>query len=81
MPHLDAIEGERDGVREPLLESRREVCRVAPRRQRDDLDREPLLGSGAVEVEDATFTEPGMVGLWTKADSVTALLFAFGQMT
>jgi len=33
------------------------------------------------EVEDATFTEPGMVGLWTKADSVTAFnAFAFGQM-
>lgn len=32
------------------------------------------------EVEDATFTEPGMVGLWTKADSVTAFnAFALGQ--
>ena len=33
------------------------------------------------EVEDATFAEPGMVGLWTKADSVTAFnAFAFGPM-
>jgi hypothetical protein len=32
------------------------------------------------EVEDATFTEPGMVGLWTKADNVTAFnAFAFGR--
>jgi Domain of Unknown Function (DUF1080) len=28
-------------------------------------------GSKLYEVEDATFTEPGKVGLWTKADSVT----------
>ena len=33
------------------------------------------------EVEDATFAEPGMVGLWTKADSVTAFNdFSFGEM-
>jgi len=33
------------------------------------------------EVEDATFAEPGMVGLWTKADSVTAFhAFAYGEM-
>jgi len=33
------------------------------------------------EVEDATFAAPGMVGLWTKADSVTAFnAFAFGEM-
>src|SRR5215471_3575389 len=32
------------------------------------------------EVEDATFAEPGMVGLWTKADSVTAFNgFAYGE--
>jgi hypothetical protein len=32
------------------------------------------------EVEDATFTEPGMVGLWTKADSVTLFDgFAYGE--
>jgi hypothetical protein len=29
------------------------------------------------EVEDSTFTDAGMVGLWTKADSVTL----FDQMT
>jgi hypothetical protein len=28
-------------------------------------------GSKLYEVEDATFTQPGKVGLWTKADSVT----------
>jgi hypothetical protein len=28
-------------------------------------------GNALFEVEDATFSEPGMVGLWTKADSVT----------
>jgi hypothetical protein len=28
-------------------------------------------GKPMFEVEDSTFTEPGMVGLWTKADSVT----------
>src|SRR5262249_50245240 len=33
------------------------------------------------EVDDGTFTEPGMVGVWTKADSVTAFdAFAFGEM-
>jgi hypothetical protein len=33
------------------------------------------------EVEDATFAEPGMVGLWTKADSVTTFnAFAYGEM-
>src|SRR5215471_16787170 len=32
------------------------------------------------EVEDATFAEAGMVGLWTKADSVTAFNgFAYGE--
>jgi hypothetical protein len=32
------------------------------------------------EVEDSTFAEPGMVGLWTKADSVTAFdAFAYGD--
>jgi hypothetical protein len=32
------------------------------------------------EVEDATFAGPGMVGLWTKADSVTAFnAFGFGE--
>jgi hypothetical protein len=35
----------------------------------------PLL-----EVDDSTFPEPGMVGLWTKADSVTAFdAFAYGH--
>ena len=29
-------------------------------------------GSPAFEVEDATFREAGLVGLWTKADSVTS---------
>ena len=33
------------------------------------------------EVEDAMFAEPGMVGLWTKADSVTAFnAFTFGEV-
>jgi hypothetical protein len=32
------------------------------------------------EVEDATFSDGGMVGLWTKADSVTAFnAFAYGE--
>jgi hypothetical protein len=32
------------------------------------------------EVEDATFSDAGMVGLWTKADSVTAFnAFAYGE--
>ncbi len=30
-----------------------------------------LNGQGLFEVEDSTFTTPGKVGLWTKADSVT----------
>ena len=30
-----------------------------------------LNGQGLYEVEDTTFTAPGKVGLWTKADSVT----------
>ena len=29
-------------------------------------------GKALFEVEDATFREAGMIGLWTKADSVTA---------
>ena len=38
-------------------------------------DEKPLF-----DVEDATFTGPGMVGLWTKADSVTTFnAFAYGQ--
>jgi hypothetical protein len=37
-------------------------------------------GKPAFEVEDATFTEAGMVGLWTKADSVTAFdQFTYGE--
>ena len=37
-------------------------------------------GQPLFEVEDATFTEAGMVGLWTKADSVTAFdAFTFGE--
>ena len=31
-----------------------------------------LNGTDLFEVQDQTFTEPGKVGLWTKADSVTA---------
>jgi hypothetical protein len=30
-----------------------------------------LNGQGLYEVEDATFTSAGKVGVWTKADSVT----------
>jgi hypothetical protein len=30
-----------------------------------------LNGQGLYQVEDATFANPGKVGLWTKADSVT----------
>jgi hypothetical protein len=30
-----------------------------------------LNGQGLYEVEDQTFTRPGKIGLWTKADSVT----------
>jgi hypothetical protein len=37
-------------------------------------------GRALFDVEDATFTEAGMVGLWTKADSVTAFDdFSFGE--
>src|SRR5262245_38086816 len=37
-------------------------------------------GQPLFEVEDATFAEAGMVGLWTKADSVTAFdAFAYGK--
>jgi 3-keto-disaccharide hydrolase len=37
-------------------------------------------GKPLFEVEDETFREPGLVGLWTKADSVTAFDgFAFGE--
>jgi hypothetical protein len=37
-------------------------------------------GKRLFEVEDSTFTEAGMVGLWTKADSVTAFDdFSFGS--
>jgi hypothetical protein len=30
-----------------------------------------LNGTKLYEVEDGTFTQPGRVGVWTKADSVT----------
>jgi len=37
-------------------------------------------GKPLFEVEDATFREGGRVGLWTKADSVTAFdAFTFGE--
>ena len=37
-------------------------------------------GRSLFEVEDATFTEAGMVGLWTKADSVIAFnAFTYGE--
>jgi len=37
-------------------------------------------GQPLFEVEDATFADAGMVGLWTKADSVTAFdAFAYGE--
>lgn len=37
-------------------------------------------GKPLFEVEDATFAEAGMVGLWTKADSVTAFSgFTYGE--
>jgi hypothetical protein len=37
-------------------------------------------GKPLFEVEDATFPEAGMVGLWTKADSVTAFSgFTYGE--
>ena len=31
-----------------------------------------LNGAHLFEVEDSTFSEPGRIGLWTKADSVTS---------
>jgi hypothetical protein len=37
-----------------------------------DLFRVSLDGAHLFDVRDATFAEPGKVGLWTKADSVTA---------
>ena len=37
-------------------------------------------GKALFEVDDATFSQAGMVGLWTKADSVTAFqAFAYGD--
>jgi len=37
-------------------------------------------GRSLFEVEDATFSDSGMVGLWTKADSVTAFnAFTYGE--
>ena len=37
-------------------------------------------GNPIFEVEDGTFSEPGQVGLWTKADSVTAFdNFSYGE--
>ena len=38
-------------------------------------------GKTAIEWEDQTFTKPGMVGVWTKADSVTLFDdFSFGEL-
>jgi hypothetical protein len=37
-------------------------------------------GKDVFEVEDRTFSEPGRIGLWTKADSVTAFnSISYGQ--
>jgi hypothetical protein len=39
-------------------------------------------GERLFEVEDATFADPGLVGLWTKADSVTSFnAFTYGPST
>jgi len=35
-----------------------------------------LDGKEAIDWDDKTFTEAGMVGVWTKADSVTLLMIS-----
>ena len=60
------------GVRQPMAYTARRV-----RRQRFNVI---FNGRSLFEVEDATFTEAGKVGLWTKADSVTAFnAFTYGE--
>lgn len=65
------------GVKVPVPASQWHTLRVdfAGTRFRVTFNGKPLF-----EVEDETFREPGLVGLWTKADSVTAFDgFAFGE--
>ena len=65
------------GVKVPVPANQWHMLRVdfAGTRFRVTFNGKPLF-----EVEDGTFREPGMVGLWTKADSVTVFDgFAFGE--
>jgi len=64
------------GVKEPVAAEQWHALRVEFAGARFK-----VLFNGKVlfEVEDATFSEPGLVGVWTKADSVTRFDdFAFG---
>jgi hypothetical protein len=66
------------GVEQPVAANQWHTLRVefAGTRFRVIFNDKPLF-----EVDDSTFTEPGMVGLWTKADSVTAFdAFGYGDM-
>jgi hypothetical protein len=65
------------GVKEPVPANQWHTLRVefAGNRFKVIFNGKPLF-----EVEDATFTEPGLVGVWTKADSVTLFDdFAYGE--
>jgi hypothetical protein len=56
------------GVKVPVPANRWHVLRVDFAGHRSKIG---FNGKALFEVEDATFSEAGMVGLWTKADSVT----------
>jgi hypothetical protein len=56
------------GVKEPVAAGQWHTLRVE---FSDNRFRVFFNGKHLFDVEDSTFTDPGMVGLWTKADSVT----------
>ena len=57
------------GTKAPVRSGAWQVLKVEVR---GDLFRVFLDGAHLFDVRDATFSGPGKVGLWTKADSVTA---------
>jgi flagellar motor protein MotB len=64
------------GVKEPVAAERWHTLRVEFAGTRFKVI---FNGKTLFEVEDATFSEAGLVGVWTKADSVTRFDdFAFG---
>jgi hypothetical protein len=66
---LTTVKGDRYGLKVPVPSNQWHTLRVAFAGNRFKVI---YNGTALFEVEDATFKEAGMVGLWTKADSVVA---------